>query len=224
MIQGPALLGGVYSSPQTMVRFVELLVMMAEDKAERGRERAGQVVKVEGETLQEIKLGDSPVPVGGGQSVRTPAFSAVIIEGQKEVNLRDHAPRAGEPVLATVTADNNKLVVGEETELTIVLNAEADPLEYEAFVVAPSTVNLQQTEDILLDYTGRAIYGQRAAGGERVQMMAIPFRGSRTMKLRIAGCQKGTSSGLVLVRHFHRPSEIQTIEIPSIEVNLSKEG
>ena len=40
---------------------------------------------------------------------------------------------------------------------------------------------------------GQLLYGQKTGGGEIIQLMAVPFRGARTMTLHLEGVYKGVS-------------------------------
>ena len=51
-----------------------------------------------------------------------------------------------------------------------------------------------------------------------MQLITIPFRGSREMVVEVEGSYQGKSEGLVLVRHISNPSIIQMVKIPSITV------
>ena len=118
----------------------------------------------------------------------------------------------------TVSNNKNVLLIGEESELRIELDEARDPSEYYAMVVVPSVLSIRQTEDLLSDYKGQLLYGQKVSGGERIQLLTVPFRGSRDMILHLEGIMKGQSEGLVLVRHISNPEIIQAIKIPKVTV------
>ena len=92
--------------------------------------------------------------------------------------------------------------VGEELALQVELDADRDPLEYYALIAVPSTTSVKQTEDILSDYRGQLLYGQQGQGGTQMQLLVVPFRGSRSMRLLLEGAYRGHAPGLVLIRHI----------------------
>jgi hypothetical protein len=216
MIQGPALLGGVYSSPNTMVRFLDLLLTMLErqdlqTKPVLTEEIAGN--------KKEFTLGDEPVifePIDGKIQFSAPSFVVYQIDRLENIDLLDFLTDA-QPFF-TVSNKKNILSVGEESELRIELDKTKDPSEYYAVIVAPSVLSIRQTEDLLSDYKGQLLFGQKVSGGERIHLLTVPFRGSRDMILHLEGTMKGKSEGLVLVRHISNPEIIQTIKIPSVIV------
>jgi hypothetical protein len=117
---------------------------------------------------------------------------------------------------ARVSAPSAK--VGEELGLEIALSSDLDPMEYYAIVAVPSTVAIKQTEDILADYRGTLIYGQQVTGGTRMQLLAIPFRGNRSMKLVLEGAYPGRSFGKVAIRHIEKSDGYSVRSIPEIAV------
>ena len=114
--------------------------------------------------------------------------------------------------------DGKEITIGKETELVINLDKERDPNEYYAVIAAPSVLSIRQTEDLLSDYKGQLLYGQKVAGGERIQMLTLPFRGSRQMILKLEGALKGSSEGYVMIRHINNPDIIATGKIPAVSV------
>lgn len=216
MIQGPALLGGVYSSPQTMVRFLELLIMMSEEKAIPSPSSVKLIWPNKEETAT---MTDKPLLIcvkGSGLDIIAPQYCIVRIDQKKIINLGDYVSK--EPFFK-VELEKSKLAMGEEGSLLIELDKVKDPFEYYAIIALPSTVSLRQTEDILSDYKGLLLYGQKTSGGTKIQLVTVPFRGSRKMILSLEGAQKGISSGWVLVRHINNPDDIATVKISETEVN-----
>jgi hypothetical protein len=216
MIQGPALLGGVYSSPNTMVRFLDLLLTMLEKQDLQTNPVLTQEIAG---NKKEFTLGDEPVifePINDKIQFSAPSYVVYQMDRMETINLLDFLTDA-QPFF-TVSNKKNILSVGEESELHIELDKTKDPSEYYAVIVAPSVLSIRQTEDLLSDYKGQLLFGQKVAGGERIQLLTIPFRGSHDMILHLEGTMKGKSEGLVLVRHISNPEIIQTIKIPSVIV------
>jgi hypothetical protein len=215
MIQGPALLGGVYSSPQTMVRFLELLLLMNEN------EKPGApiaVTLVRAGKKEVLSLKDKPITVTAGNqavSLEAPPYTVIRIDQTRALHLRDYTTRKA---FFKVQPEKSALAVAEETRLLIELDKDKDPFEYYAVIALPSTVSLRQTEDLLTDYKGQILYGQKASGGAKIQLVTVPFRGARRMVLSLEGAVKGTSRGYVLVRHMNNPDDLATVEIPDIVV------
>lgn len=225
LIQGPALSGGIYGQPQALVRFLELLLMMDDRERSGERRRPAQVVRLaaeDGSSLAEQRLpleGTTPhliEPVDVPRRLRIPEFAAVLLEGRVTGEMTDYL---NAPSFFSVQLDDRTLRVGGQTTLTITLNPEEDPLEYQAIVVAPATAGIQQTGDILLDWRGDPLHGQRATGGTTIQMVAVPFRGARTLQLNLEGVLAGNSPGIVLVRHLHQPSKIAAVPIEELVVD-----
>ena len=216
MIQGPALLGGVYSSPNTMVKFLDLLLTMLEKQDLQTnpvltREISGN--------KKEFTLGDEPVifePINDKTQFSAPSYVVYQMDRMETIDLLDFLTDA-QPFF-TVSSKKNIISGGEEIELHIELDKTKDPSEYYAIIVAPSVLSIRQTEDLLSDYKGQLLFGQKVAGGERIQLLTVPFRGSHDMILHLEGTVKGKSEGLVLVRHISNPEIIQTIKIPSVTV------
>jgi len=51
-----------------------------------------------------------------------------------------------------------------------------------------------------------------------MQFLTVPFRGSRTMALRVEGRQKGESDGFVSVRHISNPEIFATVRTGKVTV------
>lgn len=208
MIQGPALLGGVYSQPMALPRFVELLLLMGSRPAQAGN----PTFQIPGLTLT-VKYAQ-PVEVTVQAKLTLPSGAIVRIDKLGEVDLR--APIEKPFVTATVSAQ--ELKVGQQGELVLTLAPDQDPLEFYALIAVPTTVGIKQTEDALSDYKGQLIYGQQAMGSGKMQMIAVPFRGSRTMRLLIEGLLPGQAPGLVAIRHVHDTARACAVNIPAIRV------
>ncbi|HNW34124.1 MAG TPA: hypothetical protein PKM25_04280 [Candidatus Ozemobacteraceae bacterium] len=214
LIQGPAMLGGVYGAPQTVVKFLDLLITMAKDSAGKP---AGEIeIEAAGKPAEKRKLGEKPVQFStesGETGVKAPQNAIVLIEDKRPMLMSEYLTREGFFTVSHYAASIN---VGEEHTITIELDKSRDPIDYYAVIALPSVVSLRQTDDILADYRGQLLYGQKSSGGERIQFLTVPFRGLRTMKLTIEGALPGKSRGFVMVRHQANPAVVQTIEIPSV--------
>jgi hypothetical protein len=208
MIQGPALLGGVYSTPMALVRFLELTALTA-----TGAPATGASALVTPAGRREAAFGDR-LEGAAGTTLLLPAGAVARIDRAGEVSLMD-APK---PAFATVTVDDETLAVAAESRVTVELAADKDPLEYVAIVAVPTTTAIRQTEDVLSDYKGQLIYGQQTTGGSKLQVVAVPFRGSRTMRLWIEGLYPGRSPGFVAIRHLSNPADACSVPIPAITV------
>jgi hypothetical protein len=77
---------------------------------------------------------------------------------------------------------------------------------------------VKQTVDILSDYRGQLIYGQQGMGSQQIQMLAVPFRGSRNLDLLLEGAYAGISPGMVMVRHIENSTLVATVPTPSVRV------
>ncbi len=214
MLQGPALLGGVYSQPAALPRFIDLLLMMGARPAEQGTVKlnmGGKTVVVKlGEVVAISQAADLALPRGGMARIDRPGT----------VDLR----AASEKRFAKVAVEHAELAVGQQSQLRIELDADKDPLEYYALVAVPATVAIRQTEDALSDYKGQLIYGQQSMGSAKMQIIAVPFRGSRTMTLWIEGLTGGHAPGVVAIRHVHDPAEWCSVTIPEITVRTAPQG
>ncbi|MBI4862365.1 MAG: hypothetical protein HY815_19215, partial [Candidatus Riflebacteria bacterium] len=111
-----------------------------------------------------------------------------------------------------------QLSVGQEATLEVTLPEPLDPLECVAVVVLPATVVAKQTEDSLTSYQGDLIYGQRASGGQKMQALAVPFRGSRSVRILVEGAQKGVAPGLVLIRSISDPAVVRKGTVATVTV------
>lgn len=210
MVQGPALLGGVYSQPMALVRFLELMMLAGERKASGGAMTvAGQKVPF-GEAFTAKVAARLTIPEG----------AVVRIDRPGQVSMRE-GPRAS---WLTATLGDRDLAVAGRTELTIELGAGKDPLEYYALVAVPTTTAVRQTEDILSDYKGQLIHGQQGTGGAKMQVLAVPFRGSRVVKLWLEGLLPGTSPGYVVVRHLEKPEDGAVLPLPEVRVRRGEKA
>ncbi|MEI6157162.1 MAG: hypothetical protein WCP87_02210, partial [Atribacterota bacterium] len=215
--QGPALLGGVYSAPNTMVKFLELLITMVEKKA-IASQPVLLVEKANGEKSTLTLADDQPLLLEtkeGPTTLTAPRYVTYRVDFLKNLNLFDYM---AEKPFFQVSFDQIVYRMGEEGVFTIELDPDKDPSEYYVLVAIPSVLSLRQTGDLLSDYKGQLLYGQKVSGGERIQFVAVPFRGSRKMILPVEAAYRGTSEGYVLIRHIDNPDLIQTVKIPKITV------
>lgn len=203
MVQGPATLGGVYSSPMAMVRFLELLLAMGSQPAAAG----SPMVKG-----KPVAFGEA---IKGGASVTAPAGAVLRLDRAGTVPML--ASEQSKPMGKVELAPASVSLAGEAV-LTVTLADGKDPLEYYALVAVPSTAAIKQTEDILSDYKGQLIYGQQAMGGTKMQLLAVPFRGNKTVRLLVEGAWAGTSPGSVAVRHIENPFEVGAMKVPALTV------
>ena len=216
LIQGPALLGGVYSSPQTAVKFIELLILMAGEK--KIRTDATVEVFKNGGIKETIQLSDSPLTfeaTDGGLTVKAPEFSAMRSDEIAEVDLFGHLEK---PAFFKAEFDRDQMNIGDEGIFNIQLEKGKDPSEYYAIIAVPSTLSIRQTDDLLSDYKGQLLYGQKSSGGAGMQLLTAPFRGSSTMTLHVEGARKGESVGFVTVRHIFNPEVIATVKTVKVTV------
>lgn len=201
LIQGPALLGGVYSTPMAMVRFLELqLLLGSHAKPVGAAEQAGAPVKFE-------------QTVNGPTALTVPAGAIVRVDRKDLVQLVPTAAAFGRASVSKSAAQ-----VGEELTLEVELDPSRDPLEYYAIVAVPTTTSVKQTEDILSDYRGQLIYGQQGQGGTQMQLLTVPFRGKRSMRLLLEGAYRGSSPGLVVIRHIESRGLVSGVPIPAVTV------
>ena len=211
MIQGPALLGGVYSSPQTVVKFLDLLITMAKDNKIKNQAN----IEIDN---NKMTVGPEPgiiEPANKAVKINSPQYTTVRIDTPKTINVYEYLSQT--PFFKT-NIHKKSLKVGDETTLTIRLDNDKDPSEYYAVIAVPSVLSIRQTEDLLSDYKGQILYGQYAGGGQKIQFITVPFRGSRDMVLNLEASQKGESDGYVLVRHISNPDIIATGKIEEVKV------
>jgi hypothetical protein len=216
MIQGPALLGGVYSSPQTVVKFLDLLITMAKDKKIVFAPQM-EIIR-SGNKKDKITLSDKAEILeakDGSLSITAPAFVTIRIDREKQINMFEYLER--KPFF-TVSSEKNTMNMGEESEILIQLDKDKDPSEYYAIIAVPSVLAIRQTDDLLSDYKGQLLYGQKTGGGLKIQMITAPFRGSGKMIIHTEASQKGESQGFVLVRHISNPDIIATVKSEKIRV------
>lgn len=212
MLQGPALLGGVYSQPMALPRFVELLLQMGL----RGGEN-GAIVATVDDANKKLRWGEA-FEVKRFAELRLPRGAIARIDRPGAVDLR----ASSEKPFARAMVAKAELGVGEQSELVVELDAAADPLEYYALVAVPATVAIRQTQDALSDYKGQLIYGQQAMGGAKMQVIAVPFRGLRTLRIWIEGLLPGQAPGLVAIRHVHDSDRSCALPIPAVRVRADK--
>lgn len=215
LIQGPAMLGGVYSAPQTFVKYIDLLVEMARQK--RISKEAAVEITINGKT-EKIIVSDTPYIIkaeGADVTVKMPEFAAVRVDREHEINIYDHLEKTPFFKLAS---DKSSYAIGEEGQLTVTLDDKLDASEYYALIAAPSNLTIRQSEDILSDYRGQVLYGQKASGAVKMQFVAVPFRGSKNLVVSVEGAFQGESEGFVCVRHISNPEKIVTLKTDKITV------
>jgi len=196
--QGPALLGGVYSTPMAMTRFLQLLLAMAHD----------------GKTPCTFDRYEQAIP--GPTAIRAPEGAIVRVDSTGEVPLLEVTGRGSS--YGRVRVSSTEISMAGESTLTITLDPSRDPLEYYAIVAVPTTTAVKQTEDVLSDYKGQLIYGQQALGGQKMQLLTVPFRGKRELRLVLEGAIPGTAPGAVAIRHLENPANHGALEIPTVTV------
>jgi hypothetical protein len=204
LIQGPALLGGVYSTPMAMVKFLELQLLMQTGAGKQTARLDGRVVP----------FGER---VTGGGKLTLPEGAIARIDERRRLSW-DTADGlgVGEPASVRLSAVHAR--IGDELGMEINLSGDLDPAEYYAIIAVPSTVAVKQTEDILSDYRGQLIYGQQVTGGTRMQLLAVPFRGARSMKLLLEGAYAGHSPGKVIIRHIEKAGAAAVRPLPDVTV------
>ena len=210
VLKGPALLGGVYSSPLTVVSFLDLLLTMAKD-----RQFEKSSVSVNGKNYS---LGKGPLVMdadGKDLQVKADPYTVIRVDRVREMNLLDYT---GNKPFFKVKIRGEKFRMGDETEMVVELDKDRDPTEYYAIVAVPSTLSVKQTADLLSDYKGQLIYGQRETGSQKIQLLAVPFRGSRQLVLKLGAAQEGVSDGYVMVRHISDPDGIATVRTGNVTV------
>ncbi|MDW8280915.1 MAG: hypothetical protein RMK29_04330 [Myxococcales bacterium] len=200
LLQGPALLGGVYSTPMALVRFLELQLALGSAAPTAPPRAGGRALRYE----EELR---------GPMSIELPVGAVLRADCRAEV----HFEMARDPI-ARASVSSSTVRIGQELWLEITLSEGHDPLEYYALVAVPSTTSVKQTEDVLSDYRGQLLYGQQGQGGTQMQLLAVPFRGARTMRLLLEGAYRGTSAGLVVVRHIENRALVSGVAIPEVTV------
>jgi len=209
LLQGPALLGGVYSAPHTLVKFVELLLELAKDK----RIAFSPEVEIQKDgKVERVMVLDTPIIVEAQNQDMTlyaPQFVTVRADVTKELSIYDYLER--KPFFR-VKVSKKDLVVGEGTDIIVDLPKGHDPTQYYAIILLPSNLSARQTEDLLADYRGSLLYGQKSEGGERIQILQVPFRGSSRLVIKAEATMKGQSKGFIVVRHINNEEVIATVD------------
>ncbi len=220
LIQGPALLGGVYSAPQTMVKFLDLLIAMARESRIA---KVATVKIISGKTVKaNVVVSDTPYLLEVKEkdlTLTAHEFVTVRIDNESALNMFDHLEKTP---FFDIKCANAALKTGDESMIEINLNdkiqKDSDAADYYAIVALPSNLSLMQTEDLLADYRGQLLYGQKTSGGESIQLVTVPFRGSKTMSLKVKAVHKGESEGFVTVRHMSDPDFVVTLKTAKIKV------
>ncbi|MCC6812390.1 MAG: hypothetical protein IT381_33525 [Deltaproteobacteria bacterium] len=201
MLQGPALLGGVYSTPMAMVRFLELQLLLAEKPATGDAKMDGKA----------IAYGENRT---GGGMLDGPSGAIARVDRKASVRFDVKSEQA----FAKISTSKADVKAGGELGFMVELDAAKDPLEYYAIVAVPSTTSVKQTVDILSDYRGQLIYGQQGMGGVQTQVITVPFRGSRKLELLLEGAFAGLSPSMIIVRHIENPMLVSTVVGPEVTV------
>ncbi|MBN8216630.1 MAG: hypothetical protein J0L75_08295, partial [Spirochaetes bacterium] len=209
LLQGPALLGGVYASSGALLPFLELLLDLSRDHQIAP---TAEILISRGKRKERAALKDRCLLLGGEgvTAIEAPAYAVVRIDERREVDLE---ARVTEKPFFRVHQDAGSLAVGQKAAMSVELDASCDPNEYVATVALPATLSLIQSDDLLSDYKGELLYGQRRAGGQKTQLLTVPFRGSRLLSLTVEATARGESEGLVFVRHvtdFARAAAMRT--------------
>ncbi|HNI60753.1 MAG TPA: hypothetical protein PKW11_12475, partial [Pseudomonadota bacterium] len=55
-------------------------------------------------------------------------------------------------------------------------------------------------------------------GGTQMQLLTVPFRGSRSLRLLMEGAYRGRSPGLVMIRHIESLSHVCGLAVPDVTV------
>lgn len=215
LIQGPALLGGVYSAPQTLVVFLELLLLMA--KSDKLKPEAKVTVKQDGKSTEYMITGKPEVIESTDRDTTIVAPPYVTVREDMEKTIQLYHYLESECFFA-LKKYPKKLGTGQQADIIIELDNDKDPLEYYAIIALPSVFSLLRTDDLLADYKGNLLYGTKAHGGEKIQLLTVPFRGLRKMTIVVEAVQRGVSAGYVLVRHVSNPDIIATLKLPEVEV------
>lgn len=201
LLQGPALLGGVYSTPMALVRFLELQLLLG------GHAKPADAGQKNGEPLRFEQA------VTGPSTLTVPAGAIVRLDKKGSVRMAP-TPTA----FARVSVSKPAVQVGEELTLDVQLDPTRDPLEYYAVIAVPTTTSIKQTEDILSDYRGQLIYGQQGQGGTQMQILTVPFRGSKNIRLLLEGAYRGSSTGLVMIRHIESKDLVSGVAVSDVSV------
>ncbi|MBI5479592.1 MAG: hypothetical protein HY906_12080 [Deltaproteobacteria bacterium] len=208
LLQGPALLGGVYSTPMAMVRFFELVLLTGGSKTP-----AGAVSLVDQAGARAFKFGEK-IKARGAGALRVPAGAVVRLDRPGRVSLVE----AGAVPFARAAVSRPSIRVAQETVLHVQLDQARDPLEYYAVIAVPTTTSVKQTEDILSDYKGQLVYGQQGTGGAKLQFLAVPFRGARDLRLWLEGLYPGTADAVIAIRHMSNPADVCTVRVKDVNV------
>jgi hypothetical protein len=185
------------------VRFLELQLLIGKE-----RSQAGAKAKLGGRSLA---YGER---VTGGGTLELPPGAIARVDKKSRVKWDAGAG----PEAATTRLSSTHAKIGDELALEVTLSGDLDPTEHYAIVAVPSTVAIKQTEDILSDYRGQLLYGQQVTGGTRLQLLAVPFRGARTMRLLLEGAYAGKSPGLVAIRHIEKADGVSVRPIADVVV------
>lgn len=215
LIKGPALTGGVYSAPQTLLKYVELLLLIAKDH-KIGKEIEFESISANGKS-QKLTTVNGFYEISSIETeltVKLPAYAMLREDYSRDINVYDYMEQ--KPFFA-VDVKDKELKVSHDTKMTVTLDKDKDPVNYYAVIVVPSVTSIKQTEDILSDYKGNVIYGQKSSSGVKMQIIEAPFKGKRDMTIELETVFAGESEGFVLVRNLGNPDEIVTVKTVKIK-------
>ncbi len=211
MLHGPSTLGGAFASPLGTVRFLELLLAMADDKPTTNRftvgTASGSVRVTSGTALTGVS----------GTSISPPAGAVVRLDRPGTIALFDGVSTARP--LARADLAPRDLRLGHRAFLQVALDPKLDPLEYFAVVAVPTVTAVKPTPEALSDHARVLAWGQPAAvTTPRMQVVAVPFGGSRTLRLMLEATWAGSAAGAVAIRHLEDPRDRATLVLPTVTV------
>jgi hypothetical protein len=200
--QVPAMLGGTFAAPMAMVRFLSLLSLMARSPGQPPKgARAG-----------------APVP---GPARLEPAEGALLRFDRPAV-VSPFEPGTNLASFARLEIFPTSVKLGEELGLTITLDEGREPQEYVAVIAVPSTTAIKPSPELQLDVKADLGAGPAGTGEGRLQLLSVPFRGSRTLRLTLEGAYTGSSSGLVAIRHLESGADHVALAIPEVTVGAAR--
>lgn len=201
----PVLLPGVCAAPGPLLKFIGLLITLA---GHPGPASVPVTLKTNTGACDQITLGPKPMLISNPKqdlTLKAPPYVMLRQDGEQSVSLYDYLDPGRN--LCTIEPLPETMSLGAETGLTVNLDPSLDPNDYCALIAVPVVLALRQSEN---PPTGAVIENQ--------QLLAVPFRGSGTIRLALAASQKGKSPGYVLVRHLGDPEIIAAVKIPEVTV------
>ncbi|MBI5286860.1 MAG: hypothetical protein HY878_04620, partial [Deltaproteobacteria bacterium] len=221
LIEGPALIGGIHSSSTGGLRFLELLIMIADDE----RKKTADTERFVEVGLNRYPLSQGPVIVRSPEdanldtplSFTMPAFAVAQIERQTTVGFEDYL--SGPDIVKVTPTTPISIPKDDEATLQLELQSDKEPSQYIALVALPTTVSLNRTEPSLMHSYGKGlIKGMRSVGGSQTRIFSVPFGSLHKLEIIVNGSLPGTSKGLALIRHISNPSLVKTVALPEITV------